>query len=136
VISRGNKQIWIYDFNVNPRVSQPMTVYSTDGDLTAQSFVIKKPETVVKPSLFMNPIITHLPFRLTRRTHQANVFGFMIDEERLIELQVSGSSKTKNLKPNIYLVVSFSHRHFLMVPWRQFKFISSSHGLTYVDRAL
>lgn len=54
-----------------------------------KTFLRSNPSRVPKESIFVEDVVTHLPYYMVNRATLQHFFAYMIDEERIMGLRVS-----------------------------------------------
>lgn len=81
----------IFDFNVHPsRINDPAgPVISPGSESPGVSYrLVSDPSEVEGGRVFLNNVVTCLPYAVSRREGTFNYSGFLIDDERIIGMKV------------------------------------------------
>lgn len=77
----------IIDFNLHPkRIDDPVPVTNSQG-MEGKFEVVLDRSTIQANAVFLNDVVTYLPYSLSSRTGSFNYSGFMIDDERIIGMK-------------------------------------------------
>ena len=92
-LASPNLCMLMMDFNVTPRrIDDPVDEYPVPD--ACEYHVVDKERTVAPGSVFESPVVSRLPYSLSTRSGDEGVLeeytGYMMDEERLIGMRVSG----------------------------------------------
>ena len=81
-------QICVLDFNVHPkRVNDPGDLCMR-ADKDVHYSVHTDDSRIAAKSLFLDDVVTRLPYAVSSRVGQFHYTGFMLDEERLVGIEV------------------------------------------------
>ena len=87
VICSTSEAIQVLDF---ARPTHPLSPRAS------KTFLRSNPSRIPKESLFVQDVVTHLPYYVVNRAISQGFFAYMIDEERIIGLRVSFIMKNES----------------------------------------